>query len=221
MRAGFGIAKRRAGNRARKEMSKTAVRQPKQERSIETKNKIIQAGYELFSENGYYGTTTQDIAKRAGVSTGIVYGYFEDKRDILACVLHIYIKDVSEPLMAIMSETTAPVNVISVTRSIIDKTIELHGQNANLHNVLHSLAPSDELVQQEFMTLENHVTLNMSKRLKELGVNCDDMNEKVHLAMNVIQSFAHEFVFDKHQYIDYGAMRSIVEKVVAELFKQD
>ena len=61
----------------------------------------------------------------------------------------------------------------------------------------------------------------MSKRLKELGVNCDDMNEKVHLAMNVIQSFAHEFVFDKHQYIDYGAMRSIVEKVVAELFKQD
>lgn len=202
-------------------MSKTVVRQPQQERSIEKKNKIIQAGYELFSENGYYKTTTQDIAKRAGVSTGIVYGYFEDKRDILVCVLHIYIKDVSAPLMTIMSEVKAPLDVDCVVKSIIDKTIELHGENANLHNVLHSLVPSDELVQQEFMELENHVTLNMGKRLKELGINCDGMNERVHLAMNVIQSFAHEFVFDKHPYIDYAAMRAIVERVVAGLFKQN
>ena len=57
---------------------KNQVREPQQERSIEKKNKIIEAGYELFSETGYYGTNTQEIAKRAGVSTGIVYGYFED-----------------------------------------------------------------------------------------------------------------------------------------------
>ncbi|MDE6302929.1 MAG: TetR/AcrR family transcriptional regulator [Clostridia bacterium] len=52
------------------------VREPKQERSIEKKNKIVQAGYELFSEVGYHSTNTAQIAKRAGVSTGIVYGYF-------------------------------------------------------------------------------------------------------------------------------------------------
>ena len=53
---------------------KNEVRQPRQERSIEKKNKIIEAGYQLFSEVGYYGTNTAEIAKRAGVSTGIVYG---------------------------------------------------------------------------------------------------------------------------------------------------
>ena len=37
---------------------KNQVREPQQERSIEKKNKIIEAGYELFSETGYYGTNT-------------------------------------------------------------------------------------------------------------------------------------------------------------------
>ena len=33
---------------------KNTVREPRQERSIEKKNRIIEAGYELFSEVGYY-----------------------------------------------------------------------------------------------------------------------------------------------------------------------
>ena len=39
------------------------VRQPQQERSIEKKHRIINAGYQLFSEVGYYGTNTVEIAK--------------------------------------------------------------------------------------------------------------------------------------------------------------
>ena len=76
---------------------KAEKREPIQERSIEKKNKIISASYELFSEVGYYGTNTAEIAKRAGVSTGIVYGYFQDKRDILISVLDIYIEKVFAP----------------------------------------------------------------------------------------------------------------------------
>ena len=59
------------------------IRQPIQQRSIDKKERIIKAAYELFSSEGYHGTITSDIAKKAGVSTGIVYGYFKDKRDIL------------------------------------------------------------------------------------------------------------------------------------------
>ena len=48
---------------------KNNVRQPKQERSIEKKNKIIQAGWQLFSEVGYHNTNTAEIAKRAKIQT--------------------------------------------------------------------------------------------------------------------------------------------------------
>ena len=57
-------------------MSET-VRKPKQVRSIETKKRIVEAGYVMFAEKGYFNTNTAEIAKKAGVSTGIVYGYTE------------------------------------------------------------------------------------------------------------------------------------------------
>ena len=103
-----------------------AIRQPKQERAIDKKNRIIAAGYRLFSERGYFGCTTPDIAKAAGVSTGIVYGYFKDKHDILLCVLKIYVNEVSAPLMEIILDARAPVDLKSLIKKILDKNIEMH-----------------------------------------------------------------------------------------------
>ena len=84
------------------------IRQPKQERAIEKKNRIIQAGFDLFSEVGYYNTNTAQIAKRAGVSTGIVYGYFKDKRDILLDVLSVYVERVFAPLLHTIDNMILP-----------------------------------------------------------------------------------------------------------------
>ena len=198
---------------------KNQIRVPQQERSIEKKNKIIQAGYELFSEVGYYGTNTVEIAKRAGVSTGIVYGYFQDKRDILICVLEIYIDKVYQPLSEIMAKAQVPVDIHSLAMQVLNKTIELHEQNAKLHNTLHSLATTDEVVNNQFISLENKITEQMSSQLRALGIDVPNLTERVHLAMNVIQSFAHELVFDSHSYIDYQEMKHIVCKIIVELFR--
>lgn len=199
---------------------KNIVREPQQERSIEKKSKIIQAGYELFSEVGYYGTNTVEIAKRAGVSTGIVYGYFADKRDILICVLKIYIEDVSRPLIEIMQSQSGKVNLNGLAKEILDKTIELHETYCKLHNTLHSLAASDEAVNAEFIKLEDDITLQMSRQLVSLGIQVNNIKEKVHLAMNIVQSFAHEYVFDNHNYIDYPEMKKIVCGIIVEMFEE-
>ncbi len=199
---------------------KSTIRVPQQERSIEKKNKIIKAGYELFSEVGYYGTNTAEIAKRAGVSTGIVYGYFQDKRDILICVLEIYIDKVYLPLQEIMNNAAQPVDLHELALSVINKTIDLHRQNAKLHNTLHSLATTDEAVNAQFICLENKITEQMSAQLVKLGLNVPNITERVHLAMNIVQSFAHETVFDSHSYIDYDTMKDIVCKILVQLFAE-
>lgn len=200
---------------------KNNVREPQQERSIEKKNKIIQAGYELFTEAGYYGTNTVEIAKRAGVSTGIVYGYFQDKRDILICVLKIYIEQVSQPLIDIMERAKGKVDFTKLAESIIDKTIELHEQYAKLHNTLHSLAVSDELVNAEFIKLEDDITEQVTEQLQGLGVKSDNLPERVHMAMNLVQSFSHEYVFDNHNYLNYPAMKRIVRDAAVNLINND
>lgn len=197
---------------------KNNIREPQQERSIEKKNKIINAGYELFSEVGYHGTNTAEIAKRAGVSTGIVYSYFQDKRDIMICVLQIYIDAMYQPIAEIVN-CLRQVGINDAVPKILDAAIKTHQQNAKLHNTLHSLATTDETVNAKFISLEDNITENLSAELQRNGIDTPHIKEKVHFAMNIVQSYAHEYVFDNHPYIDYAAMRDTVCSTIIDLFK--
>ena len=192
------------------------VRTPRQGRSIETKNKIVQAGYELFSDVGYHNTNTAQIAKHAGVSTGIVYGYFKDKHDILLDVLEIHLSRAFSPIFEIMDRLSAPINYYILAKDILDIAISLHKNNANIHEALHS--HSDGTVNARFIEIEDHLTLQISDKLASLGADAPNLSERVHFAMDVVQSFSHEYVFDNHPYIDYAAMRTIVENTLVGLF---
>ncbi len=198
---------------------KNVVREPSQKRSIEKKNKIIQAGYELFSEVGYYGTNTAEIAKRAGVSTGIVYGYFQDKRDILICVSGLYIEKVFEPLLKMFDKLCAPINFNDLIPKIINAVIKTHKQNKKIHEALHSMASTDEAVNSEFIALEDNITVKFAEKLSKLGIKIENPLEKIHFAMDIIQSFSHEYVFDKHEYIDYDVMREMVVATLIKMFE--
>ena len=198
---------------------KNIVREPRQERAIEKKNKIIKAGYELFSEVGYYGTNTAEIAKRAGVSTGIVYGYFQDKRDILLSVLEIYLEKVSAPLLKRLDGITAPINYSVLAPLILSDVIKTHKANRKMHEALHSLSGSDEAVNARFITLEDTITAKIVDKFRNLGVTTENLVEKVHFALDIVQTFSHEYVFDKHDYIDYASMQKIVTETLTSLFE--
>ncbi len=58
------------------------TKNPIQKRALETRHKIINASYELFTLKGYKKTNTILIAKKAGLSIGIVYTYFKDKDEL-------------------------------------------------------------------------------------------------------------------------------------------
>ena len=197
---------------------KKQVRLPRQERAIEKKNKIINAGYELFSEVGYYGTNTAEIAKRAGVSTGIVYGYFSDKRDIMICVLEIYLDKVVAPLLKFFDKLKAPLNLEEIVSTVINEVIKIHKRNNKIHEALHSLSGSDEAVNSKFIELEDNLTLKISQALINLGLSSENIHEKVHFAMGILQDFAHEYVYDKHEYIDDFVMREMVCSMICKIF---
>lgn len=59
---------------------------PKQARSKQTKEKIVNAAIRLFQERGYEKTTSNEIAAAAGVSVGSFYVYFNDKRQLLLTI---------------------------------------------------------------------------------------------------------------------------------------
>lgn len=53
----------------------------------ERRGQIVRAAIKLFSTQGYYTTTIQQVAREAGISTGLVYQYFRDKDDLLLLAL--------------------------------------------------------------------------------------------------------------------------------------
>ena len=195
------------------------IREPQQERSKQKKDAIIKAAYKVFSDVGYYNTNTADIAKVAGVSTGIVYGYFKDKRDILFYVIKIYIDDIKTPITEYLESLTAPIDIDELAKSLVLLTTKLHHINANLHNILHSLADTHNDINEEFMELEKTITELGTQKLIELGFKNENLTEKVHLIMDIVQSYAHEYLYDKHDYIDYGHMSELVCSSIANILK--
>lgn len=196
------------------------IREPQQQRSIDKKNRIIEAGYELFANVGYFNTNTSEIAKKAGVSTGIVYGYFRDKRDILIEVLDIYVDNVFYPVFEMFDRVTAPLDFGFLISHSVDNAVKVHENNAAIHEALHSLASTDKTVRDKFIALENDMTEKFVKKLRSLGYDREDIYERVHLAMETVQSYAHECVYDKHPYINYTRMRTIVVDMLVNLFEK-
>jgi AcrR family transcriptional regulator len=56
----------------------------RQEKAVETKNRIYAAAIELMDRKGFERITIADISKKANVSVGAFYHYFDSKNDILA-----------------------------------------------------------------------------------------------------------------------------------------
>jgi AcrR family transcriptional regulator len=54
----------------------------------EKKEKIVQAGMECFAEKGYEGASTNEIVKRAGISKGILFHYFGNKKNFYLYILN-------------------------------------------------------------------------------------------------------------------------------------
>jgi AcrR family transcriptional regulator len=61
---------------------------------------LVEAATNAFEERGYDETTTAEIARRAGVSVGSVYGYFPDKRAILLEIVHETVEQMSDRIVA-------------------------------------------------------------------------------------------------------------------------
>ncbi|AGP42312.1 TetR/AcrR family transcriptional regulator [Sorangium cellulosum] len=58
------------------------------QQKLDTRRRIRDAAWALFTELGYDDTTTKAVAERAGVAAGTVFVHARDKADLLMLVMH-------------------------------------------------------------------------------------------------------------------------------------
>ena len=146
-------------------MSENIIREPIQKRSIETKDKIIKVGFDLICEKGYYNTNTAEIAKAAGVSTGIVYSYFNDKHDILLEGLKRYSNSIFYPSIDFLNDIKiTEKNLDEIIRKIISQFVKNHKLSQSAHEEITSMTHSDKDVAKFFHDNEIEMTNDRKRR---------------------------------------------------------
>jgi AcrR family transcriptional regulator len=79
-----------------------------QQRSIVTQQKLLDAAIKAFSENGFKGTSTRDIAERAGVHHPLITYHFKNKDQLWRAAADQVFLDFGRHLARALSETDEP-----------------------------------------------------------------------------------------------------------------
>jgi AcrR family transcriptional regulator len=74
--------------------------------SAERKAAIVQAAFEMFSNKGFKGTTTRELAAAVGVSEPVLYQHFATKAELYAAIVDHMLERVSTSFEASMGKMT-------------------------------------------------------------------------------------------------------------------
>lgn len=65
----------------------------------EKQKKIIQAAIEIFAEKGFSASSTNEIARKAGVAEGTIFRHYKTKKDLLIAIIEPVVKNLLAPFI--------------------------------------------------------------------------------------------------------------------------
>lgn len=199
----------------------TGIREPKQRRAINKKDRIIEAGFELICKNGYYTTNTAEIAKKADVSTGIVYQYFKNKHDILMEAIEKYGEDIFFPMLKLSYKEINITNFNETIRNMIENYVTNHKVSKIAHEEIMAMVHSDKDIADYYYKRELEMTDTLKTILIKNNFSEQNLYEKVHVIIGLIDNLCHEKIYHKHSSMNYDIMTDIVIETIEQLFKED
>jgi len=160
-----------------------------QERALKTREKIMAAALELYTEKGYHRATVDEIAKKAGVSTGIAYRYFKNKKELLLAALTFAFEHLKE--MVGISEEDFYNGGIEAVLVFFEK---FHIEYRAFHEELEGLRHSDEDVRKLYLgVLENALT-RLQAALPQENREKLHSREKLHIMIGLMENYCHTYM---------------------------
>lgn len=86
---------------------------PEKTKALDPGERIQSAALRLFIKKGITGTTTKEIARKAGVSEGTIYNYFESKSDLAYKLFVRYMDAFRDELSGKTASVTDPAEKLS------------------------------------------------------------------------------------------------------------
>lgn len=87
-----------------------------QQRSEETRTKILESAIKLFSNSGYNKASVDDICAEAGISKGAFYHHFKSKQELFLALLDGWLQNIDNAIEA-SKDLSAPETFMRMTEA--------------------------------------------------------------------------------------------------------
>jgi AcrR family transcriptional regulator len=202
-----------------KRSTESARKKPSQRRSRETVRAILVAFTRILIARGYAATTTNEVAKLAGVSIGTLYEYFPHKDALVRELLDAHLAEAEAAIAAFDDEQFRRALAQPLARSveqIVSFTVALHAEQPGLHRVLFEEASRLVSVRKRAGKLEQRLTALVAKLLAEHSqASCSDPQLSAYLVVRTVDALVHGWVTrSKTAPLDATALQRELVKLV-------
>lgn len=186
-------------------------REPKQIRSRQTVEAVLDAVIRILKKQGIRGVTTNRIADIAGVSIGSVYQYFPDKRAIFAALHDRHVEEIAR-LVESTLVAHADGSFEDLVRAMIEVLIDAHGSDPELHHLLMSQAPNGDGTQNLEKRLRNAFRLALASR--KPAVSASRLEKILFVLPRMVETLAHGAAHDRPPRLSVAAAKEEAVRAV-------
>jgi AcrR family transcriptional regulator len=115
-------------------------REPKQQRSRQTVEAVLDAVQCVLRRHGAQAITTNRVAEAAGVSIGSLYQYFPEKQAIFTALHDRHVDRVRHVIERTMTLCTSA-SLEEFTRELVERLANVHSEDAELHELVSVAVP--------------------------------------------------------------------------------
>ncbi|QFG26477.1 TetR/AcrR family transcriptional regulator [Actinomadura sp. WMMB 499] len=171
---------------------------PRQERSANTRERIVQAAARVFTDHGYAAGTTNRIAEEADLSIGSLYQYFPNKDAILLELTRRHIQDGQRAVLAAL-ERGLPRSWNERVAVFVDAAFEAHQGDPRLHQVLFEESPRPPALLAELHSLQDALVDTVADLLRaDTNEDSTDNRLTAWLLVSTTESLTHRHLADRH-----------------------
>ncbi len=192
---------------------------PKQRRSGETVEIILQATARILVSDGYDRASTNRIALAAGVSIGSLYQYFPNKEALVAALCERHVGEMLAICEGKLAElVTAPLPVAA--REIVRALLRAHAVEPKLHKVLIEQVPrvgrlcAINDVSDRMTTV---VRAYLESRRDELRPQ--NLEVAAFILVRAVEAVAHATVIERPEYLVDGELADELAELVLRYAK--
>ena len=176
------------------------AKKPVQARAQKTRENLLKAALAMYEKKGYHKTTVDDIAAEAGVSTGIAYRYFRNKKDMLLSVIAYGADHVA---------SIAEIDTVGIPDKITDVRQYLEAV----------LQHTDEDVRKLYSEISDRKMNGVIEKLAALLHDDTHIREKAYAAIGIMEQHCHLMMHNALYHLDADVMRGMTVSAVLCILK--